>query len=231
MQVVSAPFDGYLGQVQANLGDVVTAGALLARLDTRDLQLQADDLAAEAQRYQTEADRTRALGQTAETQVALARAAQAQARLERLRLQLSQARVTAPFGGVVVEGERKELAGAPVRQGDKLFRLARVEGLYAVVHVPERDMRELPAQARGQLRLLSQPDRDIGFTVEAVVPMGQVHGTQGSQFALKVRLDQAAEPWWRPGMSGLAQVEAGPRAILWIWTHRLVDQLRLLLWW
>lgn len=231
VQVVSAPFDGYLGQVQANLGDVVTAGALLARLDTRDLQLQADDLAAEAQRYQTEADRTRALGQTAETQVALARAAQAQARLERLRLQLSQARVTAPFGGVVVEGERKELAGAPVRQGDKLFRLARVEGLYAVVHVPERDMRELPAQARGQLRLLSQPDRDIGFTVEAVVPMGQVHGTQGSQFALKVRLDQAAEPWWRPGMSGLAQVEAGPRAILWIWTHRLVDQLRLLLWW
>lgn len=231
VQVISAPFDGYLGQVQGNLGDVVAAGAPLARLDTRELQLQADDLAAEARRYTVEADRTRALGQTAETQVALARAAQAQARLERLQLQLSQARIAAPFAGVIVDGERKELAGAPVRQGDKLFRLARVEGLYAVVHVPERDMRELPAQARGQLRLLGQPDRDIGFTVETVVPMGQVRGTQGSQFALKVKLDQAAEPWWRPGMSGLAQVEAGSRPILWIWTHRLIDQLRLLLWW
>ena len=30
--------------------------------------------------------------------------------------------------------------------------LARVEALYAVIHVPERDMRELPPQARGALR-------------------------------------------------------------------------------
>ncbi|MBP6900707.1 MAG: efflux RND transporter periplasmic adaptor subunit [Burkholderiaceae bacterium] len=231
IQVISAPFDGYLGQVPATLGDVVTEGAVLARLDTRELQLQSTDLAAELARYQAEADRTRALGQTAETQVAMARAVQAQARLQRVQLQLAQASVAAPFAGVIVEGERKELAGAPVRQGDKLFRLARVEGLYAVIHVPERDMRELPAQARGALRLLGQPGSDIGFTVEAVVPVAQVRGTAGSQFALKVKLDRAAEPWWRPGMSGLALVEAGDRPILWIWTHRLIDQLRLWLWW
>lgn len=231
IQVISAPFDGYLGQVSANLGDRVATGAPLARLDTRELQLQATDLSAERARYQAEADRSRALGQTAETQVAAARAAQAQARLQRVQLQLAQAQVAAPFDGVIVEGERKELAGAPVRQGDRLFRLARVEDLYAVIHVPERDMRELPPQARGTLRLLGQPGRDIPFSVEAMVPVAQVRGTQGSQFALKVKLDEAAEPWWRPGMSGLAQVEAGDRAILWIWTHRLVDQLRLWFWW
>ena len=231
IQVISAPFDGYLGQVSANLGDRVAAGAPLALLDTRELQLQATDLAAERVRYQAEADRSRAQGQTAETQVAAARAAQAQARLQRVQLQLAQAKVVAPFDGVIVEGERKELAGAPVRQGDRLFRLARVEALYAVIHVPERDMRELPPQARGALRLLGQPGRDIPFEVEALVPVAQVRGTQGSQFALKVRLEQAAEPWWRPGMSGLAQIEAGSRPILWIWTHRVIDQLRLWLWW
>lgn len=231
VQVISAPFDGFLGQVQANLGDVLRADDPMARLDTRELDLQAADLDAEQRRYQAEADRARALAQTAETQVAAARAAQAQARLARVQLQQAQARVAAPFAGVVVEGERKELTGAPVRQGDKLFRLARIEGLYAVIRVSERDMRELPAQARGSLRLLGQPDRDIGFAVETVVPMAQVHGTQGSQFALKVRLDKAAEPWWRPGMSGLAQVDAGMQPILWIWTHRLIDQLRLMLWW
>lgn len=231
IQVISAPFDGYLGQVSANLGDRVAAGAPLARLDTRELQLQATDLSAERTRYQTEADRSRALGQTAETQVAAARAAQAQARLQRVQLQLAQAQVTAPFDGVVVEGERKELAGAPVRQGDRLFRLARVENLYAVIHVPERDMRELPPQAEGALRLLGQPGQDIRFRVTDMVPVAEVRGAQGSQFALKVQLDAAAEAWWRPGMSGLAQVEAGSRPILWIWTHRLVDQLRLWFWW
>ncbi len=231
VQVVSAPFDGYLRQVQANLGDTVRAGAVLAALDTRELTLQASDLLSELGRHEAEADRARALGQAAETQIALTRAAQARARLERVRFQLQQAQVLAPFDGVLVEGERKELAGAPVRQGDKLFRLARIEGLYAVVHLPERDVRELAPQARGRLRLLSQPDREIGFQVETLVPIAQVRGAQGGQFHLKVRLDQAAEPWWRPGMTGLAQIEVGDRRILWIWTHRLMDTLRLKLWW
>jgi hypothetical protein len=77
----------------------------------------------------------------------------------------------------------------------------------------------------------SQPDREIGFQVETLVTIAQVRGAQGGQFHLKVRLDQAAEPWWRPGMTGLAQIEVGDRRILWIWTHRLMDTLRLKLWW
>jgi RND family efflux transporter MFP subunit len=231
VQVVSAPFEGYLRQVNANLGDAVRAGTVLAQLDTRELTLQAADLASELGRHEAEADRARALGQAAETQIALARAAQARARLERVQFQLRQSEVLAPFDGVVVEGERRELAGTPVRQGDKLFRLARVEGLYVVIHVAERDIRELPAQARGRLRLLSQPDREIGFSVETLVPIAQVRGAQGGQFHLKAKLDPAAEPWWRPGMTGLAQIDVGDRTILWIWTHRLIDTLRLKLWW
>ena len=231
VQIVSAPFEGYLRQVGANLGDTVRAGSALAQLDTRELTLQAADLASELARHEAEADRARALGQAAETQISLARAAQARARLERLQFQLRQAEVLAPFDGVVVEGERRELAGTPVRQGDKLFKLARVEALYLVIHVSERDIRELPAQARGRLRLISQPDREIGFRVETLVPIAQVRGAQGGQFHLKARLDPAAEAWWRPGMTGLAQIDVGPRTVLWIWTHQLVDTLRLKLWW
>jgi hypothetical protein len=32
-------------------------------------------------------------------------------------------------------------------------------------------------------------------------------------------------------MTGLAQIEVGDRRIIWIWTHRLMDTLRLKLWW
>ena len=59
----------------------------------------------------------------------------------------------------------------------------------------------------------------------------QARGGQGGQFHLKARLEPAAEAWWRPGMTGLAQIDVGPRTILWIWTHQLVDTLRLKLWW
>jgi multidrug efflux pump subunit AcrA (membrane-fusion protein) len=100
----------------------------------------------------------------------MARTVQARARLERVRYQLAQAQVRAPFAGVIVEGERKELIGLPMRQGDKLFRLARIEGLYAVILVSERDAHHLPEQATGRLRLLSQPEREIRFRVVQVVP-------------------------------------------------------------
>ena len=42
------------------------------------------------------------------------------------------------------------------------------------------------------------------------------------------------DPWlvaaW-PGMSGVAKVESQRRTLAWIATHRLVDFLRLKLWW
>lgn len=231
VQVISAPFDGHLAKVSVTLADKVAADALLAQMDVRELDLQAGDLVAELRRYEAEADRARAMGQKAETQIAMARTVQARARLERVRHQLAQAQVRAPFAGVIVEGERKELTGLPMRQGDKLFRIARIEGLYAVILVSERDAHHLPEQATGRLRLLSQPGRDIGFRVVQVVPVAQARGAQGGQIQLRAELEEAQQSWWRPGMAGLAQIEAGERRILWIWTHRLVDTIRLKLWW
>jgi RND family efflux transporter MFP subunit len=231
VQVISAPFDGFLAQTARNLGDSVVENQVLARLDVRDLRLQIADLQSELQRNDAEADRARSLDQVADTAVAEARARQAQARLERAQYQLDQSEIRAPFAGVIVEGERQELAGTPVRQGDKLFRLARTEALYAVIHVSERDIRDVPAGAQGRLRLLAQPNQEIGFRIETIVPVAKVVGGQGNRFTVRVLLDTPAEAWWRPGMSGLALIDAGPRRIIWIWTHNAVDAVRLWLWW
>lgn len=230
VQLISSPFDGYLAKVNANLGDTVNQGIVLAELDTRELALQSIDLQSEVRRYQAEADQARAASQAAETQIALARMAQSQARMEQVIFQLKQAQIAAPFTGVIVEGERKELSGSPMRQGDKIFRLARIEGLYALIYVSERDIRELPVNASGELRLLGQPERTIRFTTEKLVPVAQFKGVQAGHFALKVRLNENAD-WWRPGMAALARIEAGDRRIFWIWTHKLMDTLHMLLWW
>ena len=39
------------------------------------------------------------------------------------------------------------------------------------------------------------------------------------------------EDWWRPGMAGVAKINTGQRSLLWIFTHRLEDFLRMKLWW
>lgn len=229
-QLISAPFDGFVQDVDVSLGDEVEANALLGRLDVRDLLLQESEIGADLRRYAAEADRARAQGELAEVEIAQARVAQAQARLDKVLFYLQQAQIKAPFAAVVVEGDRRDLSGMPVRQGDRLFRLARVEGLYAALHLPERDVRHLSVNASGELRLLSEPDRSIGFVVESIVPVAQVKGQQGNHFWVRVRLTDPAEAWWRPGMSGMAQVDAGRKNIAWLLTHRLVDLVRMKLW-
>ncbi len=160
-----------------------------------------------------------------------ARAAQAEARLARVREQIAQAEARAPFAGIVVEGERQELQGAPVRKGDKLYRVARVEGLYATLQVGERDAARVRAGAAGELVLLARPDEPMALRVVSVVPVAQTKGTEGNHFLVRAELVGAPAPWWRPGMSGTARIDAGSEPVIWILTHRIVDSLRLWLWW
>lgn len=230
-RLISAQFDGRVDVVQATAGDVVKAGAPLAALDTRELRQQQLDLGAERQRLGAEADKARAAGNLADLGIAQARAAQADARLARVAQYLAQAQAVAPFDGVVVAGERKDLLNAPVKKGDNLFRISRIDGLYVEIMVPERDVRFVHPGAHGELRLIGRPDETIGFTLATVIPVAQVKGQEGNHFLVKGRLDSAPQAWWRPGMSGIVQLDGGRRNVAWILTHRLVDSLRMKLWW
>jgi multidrug efflux pump subunit AcrA (membrane-fusion protein) len=158
------------------------------------------------------------------------RGAQAAARLQRVRYLLEQAQLRAPFDGVVVEGERRKLLGASVRRGDAVFRVAQVQDLYLVLQVPERDVRSIGIDSQGEFVLLSQPGEPIAFKVSNFVPMAQVKGEEGNQFLLKAVVQGQAQPWWRPGMTGLAKIDVGYRNIGWILLHRTYDTLRLWFW-
>jgi len=230
-RLISAQFDGRVDEVNVTLGDAVKQGTVLLSLDTRDLRQQEMDTRADLQRFAAEADKARAAGNLAELEIARARMAQSQARLARVLNYLSQARFVAPFDGVIVDGERKNLINAPVKKGDTLFRVARVDGLYIELLVPEREVRYIDPAGRGELRLLSRPDEPIAFKLATFIPVAQVKGQEGNHFLIKAELQNAPEAWWRPGMSGVAKLDGGRRNIAWILTHRLIDTLRLRLWW
>lgn len=229
-RLISASYDGFLNEVHASSGDTVVAGALLAALDTRELVQQEAETLADIQRFRAEAMKARAMQNLADAEIAQRRLAQVEARLQRIRYSLGQSHVHAPFDGVIVEGERKDLLGAPVKKGDRLFRLARIEGLYVVLHVPEREIRHVEPGAAGELTLLARPDARIPFEVETLIPVAQVKGQDGNHFVIRGRLLTPPEPWWRPGMSGVARIDAGRRNVAWIYTHKAVDALRMRFW-
>ena len=227
---VPAPFDGYLYEVQFRVGDAVRKGQPLLSLDTRELLLQEAAALAERQRFLSEAHKAEGDNDVAAMQIAQASAAEAQARLDLATHHLAQARVLAPFDGFVVEGDLRERLSAPVKQGEVLAKVARIDTIYAEVAMPERDVHEIAAGQAGEIAFASRPQWSFPLRIERVVPAAEVR-EQGNIFVLRGEFSATPQSWWRPGMSGVCKVDVGRRNLFWIFTHRTVDFLRLKLWW
>lgn len=224
-----APYEGYLGAVSVRPGDLVRKGDLLLKLDTSDLLVERAAAAAERQRFASEAEKAEADKKLADLRAARAALAQAQARLDLVDYRLARAEMRAPFDGVVVEGDLRERIGAPVKIGDVLMKVSKLEGLYVEMRVPERDVDLIAGSRSAEVAFTTRPEDTFDVAVERIEPAAQVE-REGSVFVVTGKLAQGAE-WLRPGMSGVAKLESERRTLAWIATHRLVDFLRLKLWW
>ena len=151
-------------------------------------------------------------------------------RLELIQYRRGQANIVAPFDGVVVEGELKKRIGAPVKQGEVLLRVARTDRIYVECNVPERDIRDLRTGVAGEIAFASMPKHKFAVRLDRIEPAAQVKEA-GNTFTARCAVVSPSESWWRPGMSGVAKLDAGRRTMLWVLAHRTVDFLRMQFWW
>lgn len=227
---LTAGFDGYIDRTYVDAGDAVCKGDLLLVLDTSELLIQESNAIANRVRYAREAEKYRAQNSLAEMKIARAKEDQALAQLEMVRYRLDHAELRAPFDGIIIEGDLKEMLGAPVRKGDILFKIARLDSLYVEASVQERDIYEIKTGMRGEIAFVSRPELTFPITIQEVSPAAET-GQEGNVFKVRTALVEQAGTWWRPGMEGIAKIDAGKRSMIWILTHRTVDFLRLALWW
>ena len=224
-----APFDGYLGSVQVRPGDLVKTGDELLRLDVSDLRIELASALAEKQRFASEAEKAEADRKLADLRASRALETQAEARVNLIRYRLSRAVMTAPFDGVVVEGDLRERLGAPVRAGDVLLKVSQLKGLYVEMRIPERDIDLIAGSKTADIAFAARPEDTFAVAIERIEPSAMTE-KDGNVFILRGTMQGSAD-WLRPGMTGVAKVEAGRRSLLWMATHRLIDFLRLKLWW
>ena len=225
-----ASFDGYIDQVNADVGNIVNQGDLLLTLDTRELLLEESNATANQVRHDREAQKARASNYLSEMKIAQALSAQARAQLKIVRYHLKNAQVRAPFAGIVVEGDLEKMLGAPVRKGDVLFKLARLDKTYVELDVDEKDIHHIRKNAQGRIAFISQPQFKYEVSVKRVDPVA-VSKEEGNKFIVRCEFTQTPADWWRPGMSGIAKINAGKKSIAWIITRRTIDFFRLFLWW
>jgi multidrug efflux pump subunit AcrA (membrane-fusion protein) len=225
-----APFDGYIEEVHARSGDAVHTGDVLVSLDKRELLQQQAAALAELHQHEAEREAAESDQKIADMRVASAAAEQSRASLQLVQLRLEQVDLRAPFDGYVVEGDLRQRIGAPVKQGEVMLKVARINSIHPAIEVAERDIQEVRPGAVGSLAFASQPQVKFAIAVERLQPVAE-DTPHGNIFIADARFSSDPQPWWRPGMSGVARVDADRRSLLWIITHRTADFLRLKLWW
>lgn len=227
-RAIVAPFQGYIAESRVRAGDSVRQGQVLARLDDRELLLERTRWASEAEQMQRRYRQAAAGQERAAMSVVAAQQDQAQAQLALVEERLARATLTAPFDGIVVVGDLSQLLGSPVELGKVLFEIAPLDAYRVVLNVDERDIAELSMGQRGELALAGMPYERLPFTVRQITPISTPQDGR-NYFRVEAQLEPATVRL-RPGMEGIGKVEVGERKLIWIWTHTLVEWLRLASW-
>lgn len=223
-----APFEGYIAESPVRAGDVVKAGALLARLDDKDLLLERTRWEAEREQHLRKYRQALATRDRPTMNVVGAQVNQAEAQLQLINEKLARSRITAPFDGIVVSGDLSQLLGTPVEQGKVLFEIAPLDAYRVILKVDERDITYLTVGQKGELVLSGIPGARQPFSVARITPVSTAEEGR-NYFRVEAKMEAVSERL-RPGMEGVGKVAIGERRLIWIWTHKLIDWIRLAFW-
>ncbi len=227
-RVAVAPFDGYIADAPVRAGDLVQGGEILCSLDDRDLKLE--QLKWRSQKEQDVKQYHLAMAQrnAAQVKISAAKIAQTEAELALVEYQLARTQVRAPFDSVIVTGDLSQLIGAPVERGQVLFEVAPLDTYRIILQVDERDIAEVVVGQHGNLMLSAFPTQPLPFVVEQLTPVSIAREGR-NYFRVEAQLEHTSTHL-RPGMEGVGKIDIDRRLLLWNWTHRAIDWLRLFVW-
>jgi len=245
---VFAGLDGVVRKVHVRHGAHVNIGDALIELQNTDLDIATVDLqgrrtSAFEQSLSTKrslidggalspAERTRLSGEEA-------RLTQEIASLDRQLTLLDQKRnelvIRSPIKGEITTWNADDLlAGRPVRQGQQLLTVARVDGPWELeLNVPDdRSGRVVEAEKASGLglRVTYSPAVDPGLVREATVieiqNSADVHGAEGNVVIVRASINPEDLPQRRPGAEAAAHIHCGRRSLAYVWSRDLVDFVR-----
>ncbi len=227
-QIVAAPIAGFIKSSEVRAGDKITTGQVIATLDDRTLQLELQKWQGEKNKVEKAYQEALATKARTELSILRARSEQIEAEYALASERLEKTTLKAPFDGYITSGDLSQSLGAPVEIGDVLFEIAPSEEYKVIIKVDERDMAGLNNDKSGNVVIAAMPGDAIPFGVDQIVPLA-ISGEGNSYFRVEASIDDTAKEL-RPGMEGVARIEIGQRKLLWIWTHKLTDRVRLWLW-
>lgn len=229
---VKSQASGEVLEVAVELGENVERGALLVRIDARDVRNAYDQAVADLDvanaRYTVAQRKLERTGDLRESQVvteeeyedALLESANAKAALVKaeVNLELAEDRlndvaVGAPITGMVVEKAVEEgqiiTSAKEVTGGTILLRMADLNEVQVRTLVDETDIGAIQAGLQATIKVEAYPDRDFTGRVLQIEPQAVVEQNV-TLFAVLTRI-QNREALLKPGMNADVEIEIGAR--------------------
>ncbi len=228
-QVIVAPQNGFIESAKVRAGDKVETGQVMVSLNDLDMKLEYEKLLSERDKTNKEYREALALRERAKVSILSAQIAQVDAQLGLIKGRLKRSQLKAPFSGIVVSGDLSQSLGAPVEKGEQLFEVAPLGNYRVALNVDDHDVSKLKIGQRGSLRLVGLPYDQLPITVSRITPVAAAKDG-GNYFRVEATLNDKNNTRLQPGMQGIAKVQVGEESILWVWTHTVIERLRLWLW-
>ncbi len=224
-----APENGYLQHAYVRAGDQVKADQVLAELADEELQLEIRRWQSELAQYENTYNSALAQSDRVQMVVNSSKAEEARTQLALAEQKLARSRITAPFDGVIIKGDLKQLLGAPVERGDTLLTIAPSASFRLMIEVDEQDISQVQVKQSGKVALVSMPGKIMPFEVLSITPAA-ISREERNFFVVEARLKSIDNLTLRPGLEGVAKIEAGKHSLIWTLSHRIIDWAKMTLW-
>lgn len=227
-RTVSAPMAGFIESANVRAGDIVAKGDVLATMEDSELKLEKVKLVSQLLQLRREHREAMAERELVQVRVLDSQITQINAQIDLTQEQLQRTQIKVPFDGIIIEGDLSQSLGAPIERGDSLFKIAPLDGYRVILKVNERSISYLRQQQVGYLALSSFPNRKFPLSIKKITSVAS--SEEGNNIFRVEAVLSDAPALLRPGMEGIAKVNIGQEKLLWIWTHELVDWLKLWVW-
>ena len=227
-RMLVVPFDGYIKDAFARAGETVRAGEILCTMDDRDLELE--KLSYLSQQAQFRSQYLEALAEHDRSTLRIIESQQEQvdAQLHLVETRILRSHLTAPFDGLVLEGDLSQMLGEPVERGQALFTMAPMHSYRVALYVDESHIAHIRKGETGELLLTALPQKKFPFSVTKITPLTSPRNGQ-NVFRVEGELVESS-PRLRPGMEGVGKIFIDKRSYAAIWTRDLLEKITLWAW-
>lgn len=226
---VATPFDGVMEQAFVKPGDIVAKGALLAKLDGREIRWRLAELKTQRDSQRKLSAEAIARDDVLSSQLANLEAQGLEIEIELLQWRTENLEVKAPIDGLILSGNLEKSQGVPVETGQKLFEIAPIDALRLELAVADSESARVEKGMPVSVRLEAHNNRLYHSEISEVYPVSEVQEEKNIFVAFATLENREGD--LRPGMRGRARILSGRAPLGWILFRKPVEFLRMNLWW